>query len=432
MRFLNKKRYFRIISFLLIITTYLPVITKNLPPIIRSHHLWAGIWVVSLFLLHADVFRNKFFVYVILYQIFFFLLISVNFWLGIDNWTLEGLGLEFYYFSIAISLILYYRSSNDYYGLAILMKWSMVFVGVTAVMSIFSSYVDPLYARKIIGGEYEISDPIFRYGGGAYGYSVSLVCLFPIMFYYYRNNSMSVFSRSEILIFGFICFFALVRIQIFANIIIAAFVVLFSFSGRKRLNRSLLAALLFALIIIIIPSGVKSDILQNLSGYFSVGTENKVKMDDLSDYLFEDNKATMSSSRLERYPLLWDAFKMRPVFGYYLSENTYSIGAGAHLYFMYRLTAFGLINFIFFSAIFILHIKFNMKVFNENYAFYFLLSSLSVILLGLIKTLGGRELWYMYFFLIPGLYYLPVIKGRNTKLSIANNFHVSGNDLFII
>ena len=416
MGLLSKQKYFRIISFILVITTYLPVLTKNLPPVIRSHHLWSVIWLGSLIVLRSEVFKNRLFIYVLLYFTIFYLFLAVDFWLGIDNRTLRGVGLEFYNFSIAISVILYYRRSNDYYGLAKLMKWSMVFVGITAVMSIFSSFIDPLYARKIIGGDFESTDPIFRFGGGAYGYSASLVCLFPIMFYYYRNNSESVFSRLEIIIFGVICFFALVRIQIFANIIIASVVVLFSFSGRRKLSRSLLAVSFVVLLIVLVPTKVKSDFLQHLSGYLTEASENKQKIDDLNDFLYSDNTATITSSRLERYPLLWDAFKMSPIFGHLFNVNDNSIGAGEHLYFMYKLTKFGLINFIFFSIILILHIKVNMKFFNENYVFYFLLSSLSIILLGMIKTLGGRELWYMYFFVIPGLYYLPVLRRQRIIL----------------
>lgn len=240
MGLLSKHKYFRIISFLIIITTYLPVLTKNLPPFIRSHHLWAVIWVLSLILFSPAVFKNRLFVYLLIYQIVFSLFVLASFWIGLDNWTIKTIAYEIYYFTIAFSLIVYYRNSGDYYGLALLMKWSMIFIGITAIMSIYSSIIDPLYARKITGGNFEGLESLSKYGGGSYGYSSSLVCIFPIIFYYYRNNSISIFSRTQILIFGIICFLALLRMQIFGNIILSVLVLIFSLFGREDLKKSFL------------------------------------------------------------------------------------------------------------------------------------------------------------------------------------------------
>ena len=70
----------------------------------------------------------------------------------------------------------YFRTSQDYKGLAILVKWTMILVGITAIMSIISSVIDPFYARKLIAGE-GVGD-IIKFGGGAYGFASALVCLF--------------------------------------------------------------------------------------------------------------------------------------------------------------------------------------------------------------------------------------------------------------
>ena len=109
-------------------------------------------------------------------------------------------------------------------------------------------------------------------------------------------------------------------------------------------------------------------------------------------------------------------------FGHFFEKNDYNIGPGAHLYFMYRLTAFGILNFVLFFWIFIKHIKYNIRIFSQSFSFYFLLSALSIIILGLIKNLAGRELWYMYFFILPGLYYLPLLIRETTH-------NLNGKDL---
>lgn len=409
---INSIKYFRILSFILVITTYLPVLTKNLPPFIRSHHLWAIIWIFSLIFLKPEVFKNRIFVYVLFYQIFFLMFIMADFWIGIDDWTINALGYEVYYFIVAFSLITYFRFSKDYYGLASLIKWSMIFIGVTAIMSIYSSIINPLYAREITAGNLEVLESLNRYGGGLYGYAAALICLFPIMFYYYRNNSISIFSRTQILIFGIICFLALLRMQIFGNIILSVLVLVFSLFGRKDLKKSFFVLVLSLIIIIAIPEKYKANFMGQLSGLFVTESVNKEKISDLAEYLYFEDEKTMTGSRIARYPLLWEAFKNHPFNGHFIEESDYKIGEGAHIYFMYRLTAFGIFNFILFIIIFIKHIKSNIKIFSESFSFYFLLSALSIIFLGLMKNLAGRELWYMYFFILPGLYYLPIINKR--------------------
>ncbi len=407
---ITKKKFFNILSFILIITTYLPVLTKNLPPLIRSHHLWAVIWVISLITLAPGIFKNKLLLYVIIYQAVFALFVIAGLWTGIDNWTIKSVSYDMYYITIAFTLITYYRYSGDYYGLAFIVKWTMIFVGVTAIMSIYSSIIDPLYARKITGGDFEGLDEVFKYGGGTYGYAAALVCLFPVFFYYFKNNTESIFTRTQIVVFGFLCFIALFRIQIFANIIVAVIIILFSLFGRRDLKKSLLVLVVFSAVFIAIPTSFKTSFIEEVSGIVDQDSENKRKMDDLTEYLNTAGDETMAASRIARYFLLWKAFRASPFLGHLIKKNDYSISAGAHLYFMYRLTAFGILNFVLFFGIFIKHIKYNIRVFSQSFSFYFLLSAFSIIVLGLMKNLAGRELWYIYFFIIPGLYYLPLLK----------------------
>lgn len=422
---ITKKKFFNILSFLLIITTYLPVLTKNLPPVIRSHHLWAVIWVISLITLVPGIIKNKLLLYVIIYQAVFALFVIAGFWAGIDNWTILSVSYDIYYITIAFTLITYYRYSGDYRGLAFIVKWTMIFVGVTAIMSIYSSIIDPLYARKITRGDFEGLDEVFKYGGGAYGYAAALVCLFPIIFYYFRNNSDSVFTRTQIVVFGFLCFIALFRIQIFANIIVAVIMIIFSLFGRRDLKRSLFVITVFLAFFIAIPTNFKTAFIGEVSGIVDQSSENKRKMDDLTEYLKTASDETMAASRIARYPLLWNAFRVSPLFGHFIEKSDYNISPGAHLYFMYRLATFGILNFVFFLGIFIKHIKYNMRIFSQDFSFYFLLSAFSLIILGLMKNLAGRELWYMYFFIIPGLYYLPVLSSGKSKITYTKDLNIA-------
>ena len=48
--------------------------------------------------------------------------------------------------------------------------------------------------------------------------------------------------------------------------------------------------------------------------------------------------------------------------------------------------------------------------------YYYFLSLLSIILLGIAKAVGGREPWLILIVIIPGLYYYPLL-GKSGKVS---------------
>ena len=62
-----------------------------------------------------------------------------------------------------------------------------------------------------------------------------------------------------------------------------------------------------------------------------------------------------------------------------------------------------------------------MKYFDDEYKFYYMLSILSVITLGLMKAIMGRELWYTFFIILPGMNYLQYLKQPQIKKNIQYN-----------
>jgi hypothetical protein len=79
---------------------------------------------------------------------------------------------------------------------------------------------------------------------------------------------------------------------------------------------------------------------------------------------------------------------------------------------MNNLTVYGILGFIPFILIFYFYIKKSINEFDTEFAFYFLLSVFSGIGLGLMKSLFGLAFWCMLFFIIPSLYYLPLLKNQ--------------------
>jgi hypothetical protein len=433
MRNISRKSYFRLLSFIIIITTsFLPIVAINLPPILGSYRfVWAPLWLLSIILFYPKVLLNKQIVFLLFYGIIFIQILLVTLWSGIRDWDKEMVREEFYVFIVSITIIWYFRLQKDYKGLALLSKWAIIFSGITAIMTIITSIIDPMYARNLIGGAYDSARTVYitGFGGGNYGFAGALIALFPIMVYYYRNNKLSIFPKTFILIFGIICFIALIRMQIFANIILAAITICISLLGSKNIKKSLVFIGILILLILFIPTTFYSNLLLSISAYFNPHSEVYFKLKDMAKFIVLGNmEGTEAGGRAARYPLLMHAFLANPLFGYYVTNHSIDIGAGGHLYWMNKLTIFGFFGFIPYLLIHYFFIKNNLKYFDKQYSFYYLISVFSIISLGLLKNLAGREMWFVYFVLLPGLYYLPYLKYKNPhSKAITRKSHMQFN-----
>ncbi len=104
---------------------------------------------------------------------------------------------------IAISILIYFRIEQDYLHFAKLVKWTMIFILITAIMTIYVSLKDPLYVRNLTGidaiksiGEVKTILSYQKYGGGDYSFASVLMCLFPIFIYFIKNNSKKYFKKT--------------------------------------------------------------------------------------------------------------------------------------------------------------------------------------------------------------------------------------------
>lgn len=428
MQEITKQKYFYYIAFMLMASTFLPLVFNNLPRIIRSHHLWTIIWIFSLLVYNPQIFLNKTMAYSLGYGFLLFLSMK-TFWIGMDVWNKTRLYFEFYEIFIGISVFTYFIQSKDFIGLAKITKWALIFLFITAIMSIISSTIDPLYARNLTGlssvsldSEREKILSYKRYGGGGYGTAAAFMCLFPGLIYYYKNNNLSPISKKNILIFSIIVFVALLGMQIFGNILIAVVFSVIALIGMKKIRISVFVILIIFSAAMIIPRGVYVNGLESISKYFERYSELNYKFNDFADFIETgadiNDHSTSAGSRAERYPILIETFVKNPILGCYFfsdeSINGYN-SAGAHLYWMNKLTITGIIGFVIFLFIPYIFIKTNLRHFHTNYKFYYILSSLAVLSYGLIKVIGGRDTWYAFFIILPGLYFLPLLKNSGIK-----------------
>jgi len=77
---------------------------------------------------------------------------------------------------------------------------------------------------------------------------------------------------------------------------------------------------------------------------------------------------------------------------------------------MSRLTVLGIFGFGFYLFMLRTLFKRVISLFDKQFKFYYALSIGAFIIMGLMKTISGRENWIFLFVIIPGLYYLQLIK----------------------
>jgi hypothetical protein len=420
---LSKAKYFRILSIILAGSIFLPVLFSNLFPYFRTRHVYAFIWFLSLILLMPRILQTRPMLSVFLYGAIIVLLLPSTLWMEVDDWNKNALRMEFYDIALAISVIIYYRLENDYIGLAKLVKWTMIFIFITAIMTIYTASINPMYVRDIIGvdlnkrGAEEILS-YKKFGGGNYGYAAGVICLFPMLIYYFKNIEKSYWKKIYLMLFAIVIFYALIRIQIFANILIASVIIILSLLGRRNVIKSRVYIGSLILILIFIPLQFYADLLKHIGGWFQVGSENYLKFNDMARFIEIGGgyEGTGAGGRAARFPLLWKSFMANPVFGHFLSDLKHvNITPGGHLHWMNKLAVFGLVGFVPFFLIIYYNIKNNYKLFDKEFGFYFLLSIFSVIALGSMKAIAGAETWFVFFVITPGMYYIPLIKANKKR-----------------
>jgi len=421
---MSKKKYFYYISLLLTASYFLPLVFDNIPTFFSSHLPWAILWLVSLIIFYPKVFLSKLMTLIILYAIFITTSLS-TYWSDMDSWNKRFLLTELYHLSIGASVISYYFVSKDYYSLSKLAYWTIRFVVITAIMSIFSSLIDPEYARNIIGAgaidnpeEFEKVISMKRYGGGGYGTAIAFMSMVPILLLYYKYGKF--YKKKSIILYILIIILALLSMQIFTNIIIAFFSIVFSLLGFNRLRRSIITIIFTLAIILAIPKPFYVNLLYNIGSIFNNYKELNYKFTDFAIFLETgsnvEEPSTGTGGRAQRYPELIKTFYKSPFWGCYFYNkdgNGYN-PLGAHLYWMNKLTTTGLIGLIFFLSIIIYFIQnFFKKIQNKIVKFYYLLSIFSFLSYGLFKNISSKGAWFTFFVVIPALIYFFVTTKKN-------------------
>ena len=339
-------------------------------------------------------------------------LLQYTLWNYANDWYKKAVFEDFYAMIVIVLLFVYLRK-NNYYDIFIkLAKVALVFLIITGVMTIIATSFEPEVVRASYSSGKELIsnyDSLNRLGFGSYGYMTAVIAFFPILVYFYKKKATS--HKEKWLIILSILFFVvvLIRAQIFANILMAMAILLISFLGMSNLKKSVIIFTLVGIVLLTIPAHYYADLLVHFSGYFEKDSQNYYKLNDLSTFILnpEISTSTNVGGKVERYPDLWRVFKAQPFFGdaSYQSSFGREIGTGGHLYWMSRLALWGIFGFCGYIIILVNILKPVFKSFDPDFKFYYLLSIMAVVGMGFIKNLGGREIWLMILFIIPGMYF---------------------------
>lgn len=413
---MTKLTFFRTLCFLLLVSSLLPVVANNIPsPLGSFRFLWAPIWLFAVTFFKSEIYSQKYVLSLLLYGLISIILLENILWVHMIVWYKRMILEEFYALVLALTVLSYFIISRDYIGWAKLSKWALIIIAITGMMTVIATAIDPTVARN--------SANSFRYfpqqkalfdltGCGGYGFGQSICILLPILIYNIKFGYKSVLYRRILIFFVVFLLFVQIRIQYFANIFISFVIIGVSLLGQRKIKTSIIIIVFSFIIATFIPVHFYADILVSVSKYFDIRSENYSKVNSLASYLVnpEADESTDAVDRIERYPMLFKAFSERPVLGDASYKSIYykDVFEGGHLHWMSRLTIWGIFGFLFYLFVLLTIFKRVLLLFDKPFAFYYLISVTAFILLGLLKTIGGRENWIMLLIIIPGLYFSPL------------------------
>lgn len=416
---ISTKKSIYFIFLITVASTTLYVVFKNLPPLIGSFRFfWAPITLIIILFIKPQVLFTKPFIWIIFYGILMIGILQPTLWQYMTESTKPGIYEEFYNLSIFTAIFSYLYFNRDYATWARLSKMGFFFILITIVGTNIALTIDPLLVRNSASTLTSFQNNLARYtGSGGYGYAQAFVLLIPILFYHIKYRNQLIFKRGILIIIMISIFITLVRAQVFANILVAIAMSLFSIFGAKRAKQSFVIITLITIILISIPSSIYANLLSSAGSYFESSSTIHQKLIDFAHFIrnpeFTDD--TQAGSRAERYPMLFKAFLASPIFGNASYDSPFYTTPGFHLYWMNRLTQWGIVGFLFFIYMLFQIYKRIRSIFDDSFRFYYFLAVSGFIMLGLMKNIAGREPFLMLIIVIPGFYFLPTSKTKYPK-----------------
>ncbi len=394
----------------------LPIVFRNLGREAGSFaFLWAPLTLLVILFKRPAIFTKESIGILFLYGLIMVGILQYTLWNYMDDWNRPRILLEFYFLIVGTAVLYYYLVKGEFRKLAWLSMWTFIFITITLIGTNIALFFDPTIVRQSASTEYftSIQEKVYKHTGAmGYSYGQSLVCLIPILIYHIKKKKKMVFAPKVLLAILALLIITQLRAQVFANILVTVMITILAIIGSKKRWVSNIAILSFSVMIFIIPKSFYTNSLVSLSHSFDSESDMYYKLNDFAEFIEnpELDVSTGTGSRAERYPLLLNALAANPLVGDASHASNFDIGPGAHLYWMNRLALWGLPGFLFFIfTLFRIYRSIN-SLFDAEYSHYYLLSVIALIMLGLIKAVGGSEPWLILIVVVPGLYFLPLLQ----------------------
>jgi hypothetical protein len=408
------KYIFRILALITTGNFFLLIISNNLPFPFTSPLFYLIIWLIVVLIVYPKILISK-----SLFLIYFFIVVYLFFipfyWqervVGWENYVdYKWLRSEIQPVLLAILMYLYFIKSGDFKGLAIVTLFTLVFIVITSITSIIAINVYPTAARELAGAlaireEKELIEIYNKMGVGSYGFFNGIAFLFPIFFFFLKKQwSNSIY---KILFIGMIIllFLGIIKAKFASALLLSFFFFLSSFFISKYNKHRTLLYAFFSLFFLFFSFSFLSNLFYEASSLFE-GTVLQERLYDAGQTIEDpvidyERSSHHTGRRLGRIPILIVSFLENPFIGG--GVNT------GHVFWFDRLSMFGLIGFIPWLLIIKHQIKLNLFLFSEDFKQYYLLSILAFIFLGMIKNMGGNQIFITIFFITPGMYYLKLL-----------------------
>ncbi|HAF30084.1 MAG TPA: hypothetical protein DCG75_13670 [Bacteroidales bacterium] len=399
-----------------IASTTLYMISRNLPLGSGSFaFVWAPITLVFIFSLRPKTFIKGPMKNLLIYGMLMVGILQYTLWQNMNDWNQIRILYEFYYLVIMTAILYYYWGKGELRRLALLSKWTFVFIIITLITTNIALYLDPNLVREAArtGMFSDYQENIYKYTGAmGYGYIQAVILLIPILVYHIKRKKRMVFSPKVLIAILILILITEIRAQVFANVLVTALITILSVLGSKKRRVSFVTISLVGILFTVIPNTFYSNLFYSLSSNFNTESEMYYKLTDFAKFIENPDldTSTGAGGRAERYPLLLGALQANPIFGHASGTSSLNIDLGAHLYWMNRLALWGIPGFLFFLFVLFKIFKSIGSLFDDGYRFYYFLSVVAFIIMGLSKAIGGTEVWLMLIVFIPGLYFLPLLQ----------------------
>lgn len=391
-------------------STLLYAVANNIPGLGSFRWFWGPLCIFTLIISQPHILFNRIVLLSIIYGLLYLVVFPATIWSEMTAWNRTTQLEEFYGLFFSIFLISYFLNSPNVSSNKIIIKLSFTFIIITLIMTHIALFFDSNIVRDSANTfEGNLSRISFfkKTGTMGYGYAQAVVILIPILIYYIKKSSAILFSKKQLILILILCIILMIRANVFANLLVSTVITFLALVSSKSRAKTIIIMFLLGVILFIVPTESYIKGITYSKELFETESFMYQKLDDFSQFFLgpsTEDALTGAGNRASRYPMLFDALMEAPIYGAASNEFTSYQSEGGHLYFMNRLTQWGIPFFMFFVFLLYRAHKYISKFFNKEFKYYYMLATFAFVLLGLSKNIAGREPFLMLFFIIPASY----------------------------